>query len=275
MPSKTSRFRKAVPIQDQADDDLFAIGTLVARVAPLGLGVRARVAFKIRGREVVQIHRVIEIEQRLFSLGQLALNLLTIRMQPVQIPIQRILVQGGEVCREHVRQRRPANPRRHGMLGARTNQPVQGHRFAQRTGARGQARAAQNRIHAQLLPDLMPRVHRAGLPRLLHVDAIRIDRDGRSRSGDAGARQALSHLRREIFDRHRGFWEGPLSLQRGLELVCQREPRVGRCRLEAPQRTDGALAGAVGRVDGFDEQMIGVGFLLVAARRFADIHSPL
>ena len=196
-------------------------------------------------------------------------------MQPIQIPIQRIFLKGREVCRENVCQSRPANPRRHGMLGARTNQSVQRHRFAQRTGARGQARAAQDPIHAQLLPDLMPRVHRAGLPRLLHVDAIRIDRNGGPRSGEGEALLALSGLVREILDRRRRPGQGRLAVQGRLEFVRQRQPRVGRRGLKAPQRTDDALAWAAGRVHGFDEQMVGVGLSLVAARRLANIHWSL
>jgi hypothetical protein len=63
------RFRKAVPVQNQSDNDLFAVGTLVARVRPLGLGIAQGLTFKIRRGQVVQVDGVVQIEQGLFPLG--------------------------------------------------------------------------------------------------------------------------------------------------------------------------------------------------------------
>jgi hypothetical protein len=42
-----------------------------------------------------------------------------------------------------------------------------------------------------------------------------------------------------------------------------------------PSEQNDALAWAAGRVHGFDEQMVGVGLSLVAARRLANIHWSL
>src|SRR5207249_11631778 len=46
-------------------------------------------------------------------------------------------------------------------------------------------------------------------------------------------------------------------------------------RLQASQRADRALAWAIGGLDGFDKQMVGVGFTFVVPGCLPDIHWPL
>ena len=81
------RFGKPVTIQHQSDDDLFAVGPLVAGISSLGLWVRFRLSFEIGRGQVIQIDSVVQIEQRLFLLRQCALDMFAVRMQPVQIPV--------------------------------------------------------------------------------------------------------------------------------------------------------------------------------------------
>jgi len=64
-------------------------------------------------------------------------------------------------------------------------------------------------------------------------------------------------------------------MQRRLEFVRQSQPVFSRRRFKAAQRTDCALAGATGSLDGFDKQMIGVGFALVCSSGLSNIHWPL
>ena len=64
-------------------------------------------------------------------------------------------------------------------------------------------------------------------------------------------------------------------MQRRLEFVRQSQPVFSRRRFKAAQRTDRALAGAIGSLDGFDKQMIGVGFAFVCSSGLSKIHWPL
>ena len=48
------RLGKAVAVDDETDDHLLAVGALVARVAALGAGVVQRLAFEVRGGQVVE-----------------------------------------------------------------------------------------------------------------------------------------------------------------------------------------------------------------------------
>src|SRR5947199_6943529 len=114
-----------------------AIGTLVARVSAFGLRVRFGLALEIRGGQVVEVDRVVQIEQRFLPFSQFALNVFAVRMQSVQVSIQCVIVQFGEALLQYISQSAPPDPVRHGMFGKRINQTIQGHRFGQPAGALG------------------------------------------------------------------------------------------------------------------------------------------
>ena len=57
------RDREPVTINDEADHDLFAIGAMIAGIAPLGLLIPGADPLKISRAEVVEIDGSIEIEQ--------------------------------------------------------------------------------------------------------------------------------------------------------------------------------------------------------------------
>ena len=54
--------------------------------------------------------------------------------------------------------------------------------------------------------------------------------------------------------------------------MSQGEPMLAGCRLQGAERTDGAMAGAVGCADGFDEKVIGVGFAADCLARWFEEH---
>ena len=115
------RFGKTISVQYQPDHHLLAIGPLVARVAPFGLWVSLGLPFEIGRCQIVQIERVIEVEQRLFSFGKLPLDLFSIRVKRVQVAVKRILVELRKVLSQDVCNGGAPNPIRHGMFGERKN----------------------------------------------------------------------------------------------------------------------------------------------------------
>ena len=75
LPSKTSwAFGKAVAVQDQAHDDLLAVRPVIARVAAFGLRIERALPFEVRRRQVVEIDRVVQVEQRALARGQRLLD---------------------------------------------------------------------------------------------------------------------------------------------------------------------------------------------------------
>ena len=142
--------------------------------------IRLRLPFEIRRRQVIQIDGVVQIEQRLFLLRQCALDRFAVGMQPVQIPIQRLVLEFGEIFLQDVSQGRASNPIRHRMFRQRTNQTVQGHHFRQRAGAFAKSRFLQDAVHAQLAPQLVSDMHRPRFACLLDLDLVGFDGDRRS-----------------------------------------------------------------------------------------------
>ena len=94
--------RKAVAIDHQAHHHLFAVRTLVARVAPFGFRGPQGLAFEVRAGQVVQKDGLIQVEEVPLPLDQRPLNGHPVRMQSVEIPIQRILHQTAEVHAQNV-----------------------------------------------------------------------------------------------------------------------------------------------------------------------------
>ena len=199
-----------------------------------------------------------------------ALNLLPFGIEAVQIAIQRIIVERRNIDAQNVAQGRAADPVGHRVFRPRRDQAVERHRLGQQTRPRREAGASQDPIELQLLPDLMAHVHRAGGPRFLERDVINLEIDPRARRP-----RRASRLVDERRIRARRFRQRCLTVQGGPELVRKAEPRLGGSGFETAQRTDDALARSTRRVDRFDEEVVGVGLVLVAARRLAQIHSPL
>lgn len=79
------RFRKAVAVQDQADDDLLTVGSVIARVPAPGLRVVRALALEVGGRQVVEVDRVVEVEQRVLARGQRLFDRRAVRMQPIEV----------------------------------------------------------------------------------------------------------------------------------------------------------------------------------------------
>lgn len=79
------RFRKAVAVQDQADDDLLTVGPVIARVPAPGLRVVRALALEVGGRQVVEVDRVVEVEQRVLARGQRLFDRRAVRMQPIEL----------------------------------------------------------------------------------------------------------------------------------------------------------------------------------------------
>src|ERR1039457_3732189 len=73
---------------------------------------------------------------------------------------------------QQVGQRRAAHPVRHGVLGGRSHQPVDGHHLGQQPCALIQSRLARNRIQLQAPPHLVTDIDGAGLSCLLDFDLI-------------------------------------------------------------------------------------------------------
>jgi hypothetical protein len=53
------------------------------------------------------------------------------------------------------------------------------------------------------------------------------------------------------------------------------EPLLAGCRGQTSERADDALAGPLGGVQGFDQQVVGVAFALPSFGRLTDVHRTL
>ncbi len=118
---------------------------------------------------------------------------------------------------------------------------------------------------------------RTGLAVALGRDLV--DRDGDRRAAGAaapglGALPAGAHLGEDGLDLRVGGLVEELGLvrERLLDLVGQLEPLVARSRRQVAQRADGLLPGAFGRADGFDQDIVGVGLVLVAPCGLSKVH---
>ena len=270
-------FRKSVSIQHQPYQHLFAIRTLVTGIAPFGLRVCLGLALEVGGRQVVEVNHIIQVEQRLLSFRQLSLNLLSLRIQLVQIAVKRILVEFRKICPQNISHGCPANPIRHGKFGKRENEPVQCHHFAQQTSMLRQPGTTQNLLQAQLLPYLMSHVHWPGLTVLLGFDPIGIN--GKDLPGNPfGFLQPLPTFTCPL---DQGFCFCPLALQCKLSLQGRLHP-TGQCKplftrsgLQAAKRTNRSLARSFGGRYRLDQKVVCVNLAFVTPLGFPDIHLPL
>ena len=131
---------KPVAIQDQAHDDLLAVRPVIARVPAFGLGIVRALAFEVRRRQVVEVDRVVQVEERALARGQGLLDGRPLRMQPIEVAIERLVAERAEVRGQNIGQGRAPDPVRHGVLRRGAHQPVQRHHFGEHAGARAQTR---------------------------------------------------------------------------------------------------------------------------------------
>src|SRR5208282_2837234 len=66
--------RKALAADDQPDDDLLAVRSMIARIAPLGLGIADTLTLEVGRGQIVEIDRRIEVEQAALALNQRRLD---------------------------------------------------------------------------------------------------------------------------------------------------------------------------------------------------------
>jgi hypothetical protein len=123
------RRRAAVRRADEAIDDLGRARLAVARVAELGQ--RAAAALEVGGRHVVEHERpLLEV-----AAGQRPLDPLLASEQPVERPVERVLVRALDP--EHGGERRLGEGARHRQLGAGGDHTLDDHRHTQRPLPRG------------------------------------------------------------------------------------------------------------------------------------------
>ena len=193
-------------------------------------------------------------------------------MQPIQVPIQRHLLQPREVLSQNVPHRRAADPVGHGPFRKRTDQPVKRHRFAQQTPTLRQARTAENLAHPQAPPHLMPDVHGPGFPCLLQFNPLHIDGDPFCpRLGLSPAPAPPSPLQQSLGS-FIGSFQPKLAVQGRLQLVGQGQPFFWGCRGQIAQRANGSLAGSLGSLNRLHQQVVRVLLALVDATGFSDIY---
>jgi hypothetical protein len=264
------RFGEAVAIQDQADHDLFAVRAVIPRIAALGLRIALALPFEVRRGQVVEVDRVVQVEQRALAGGQGLFDRGTLGMQPVEIAIQRLITERGEVHAQDVRQRRAPDPVGHGMLRGRPHQPVQRHHFSQQLRARAQAGVSEDRIQLQQVPHLMAHVHGPGFAFVFDPHALGVDREAARLRPRPTARRP--HTRGERLDR-RIRHQRRLARERGMQSLRGAQPGVLRPRGQRPERAQHPLAGALRRRHGFDEQIVVVGLAADASGRAPQIHA--
>jgi hypothetical protein len=168
---------KPLAIDHEPNHHLLAVRALVVRIPALGLGIERALALEVGRRQIVEIERVVEIEQAVLAGGQRALDRLPLGMQPIEIAIQRLIAERAEVFPQNVRQGRPPNPVRHGVLRGWTDQPVQRHHLGQHSRPRAQTRLRQNPVEREAAPHPVAHMNGSGFARLLHPYAVRIHAD--------------------------------------------------------------------------------------------------
>jgi len=177
------RLGEAVPIQHQPHHHLLAVRPAVPRGPPLGLGILEALPLEVRGGQVVEEEAALQVEQRPLPLRQGALDRDALRVQPVEVLVERLVDQRVEVCPQQIGQRGASDPVGHGVLGQRPHQPVERHDLREHPRACRQAGPGHHRVHPELLPQLVPHVHRSRLPRLFRRHLIGVHGDEIGRPG--------------------------------------------------------------------------------------------
>ena len=262
--------RKAVPVQDQPDHHLLAIRPMIARIAALGLRVTRALPFEVRRGQVVEVDGVVQGEERALPGGQRLLDPCPLGVQAIEVAIQRIVGERGEVRAEDVGQRRAPDPVGHGVLRGGPHQAVQRHHFRQALRPPTQPGRREDRIQVQQAPHLMAHVHGPRFPFVLGRHPVGVDREAGPRAAGAGAWSPGA--RGECLDRGVAH-ERRLSRERGMQPLRRAEPRLFRARRQRAERADDALPRALRGRDGFDEEIVVVGRAADAPGRATEIHT--
>ena len=267
-------FRKAVAIQDQADDHLLAVRAVVAGVPACGLRIEPALPFEVRRGQVVEVEGVVQGEERALVRGQGPLDRHALGMQPVQIAIQRLVAERAEVGAEEVGQGRAPDPGGHGVLRGRVHQAVQCHELREPLRPGREAGLRQDPVQLEGAPHVMAHVDRARFPVVFGLDLIGVHGDHVGADGRGGARAAARRARPRGDRRDGGIGqEGRLAAQRGRELLRKAAPLGFGGGGERAERTDRAVARALGGGDRLDEKMIDVGLAAHPPARALDEHA--
>jgi hypothetical protein len=168
---------EAFAADDQPDDHLLAIGAMAAGIAPLGLGIPRRLSLEIGAGQVVEVDRGIELKQPPFPLDQVGFDPGAVGMKPVEIAVEGVVSQGGEIDAQEVVQGGGADPPGHGVFAVGVDQPVECHGAGEQDGARGEAVALEDGVEAQPLPELEADMDGAGGSHPGQGEAIGVDGD--------------------------------------------------------------------------------------------------
>ena len=265
--------RKPVAVQDQPHNHLLAVGPVIARVAALGLRILRALAFKVGGRQVVEVDRVVQVEQRALARGQGLLDRRALRMQPIEIAIERLVTERAEVRPENVAERGAPDPVRHGVLRGRAHQAIERHDLTEPPRPRTQPGLGQDRVERERLPQLMANMDRARFADILDADRVGVNREPvASRRLGAGPTPRRARAGHERGDGGIGH-ERRLAAQGGGEFVRQAPPLLGGGGRERAERTDRAVARSLRGGDGLDEEMIDVGLGPDTPARALDEHA--
>ena len=168
---------EAFPADDQPDHHLLAIRAMVAGIAPLRLGIAGGLSLEIGAGQVVEIDRRIELKQSPFPLDQVGFDGGALGMESVEVAIEGVVGQGGEIRAQDVGQRGGADPAGHGVFTVGVDQAVQGHGTGELDGAGGEAVAVEDGVEFQPLPELEADMDGPGGSHLGHGDAVGVDGD--------------------------------------------------------------------------------------------------
>src|SRR5271165_211017 len=282
--------RKALAADDQPDDDLLAVRSMIARIAPLGLGIADTLTLEVGRGQIVEIDRRIEVEQAALALNQRRLDNAALRMQLVEHQIERVFLERLEVDAENVGERCTPDPIRHGVLGARRDQPIERHGAGQVPRRCRQLAVAQDVVEPQTPPELVADMDRTGFPMALGRYPRRIDLD------QPTARPLRRRRQRLIIDAavpmtpgaprpHPTNDVGDLTIvrieqialadQRVLDLADKLQPLLAWPRTQIAERADRPLAWSFRCLNRFHQQVVDVRLVPVGPRRLADVHAPL
>ena len=121
------RPRKSFATDYQTHNDLFAVRPVVPRVATLGFGNAIGRPLEVRASQVVEQDRVSQIEEALFTLSQRRFNGNTMRMQTVEISIERIVRETRGIEFQDVSHSCGSNPIGHSVLSRGMDESIERH----------------------------------------------------------------------------------------------------------------------------------------------------
>jgi hypothetical protein len=268
------RLGEAIAIQDQPNHHLLAVGSLVSGVAALRFRIAQALPLEVGRGQVVEAVGIVEIEETFLALRQSAFNTLPIGTEAIQVAVQGIVFELTQIDPQDIAQRRSLHPSRHGVLRARSNQPVEHHDLAQQASPLRKANLFQDCPQAQPVPYLMPYVDRPGLSRFLHAHLIGMHRHDvvQRRRQTCPGRLNPAHERGHQWVR--GL-QRLLALEGRFHPPRQALPLPSRSGRQVSQRTDRLLPRALRRAHRLHQQIVVVRPLLVSLDRLADEHGDL